>query len=309
MAKLPIVVLFGYESSTFTLKIRLALKLKQIPYTFVAVSSMMPRPVLRGNFHLTYRKIPVLAIGKDIYCDTSLICEALEHFFPASDGYPSLYPAAADGRTYRPLIRGFVSYYTDRALFRVTTGLIPSSVWRSSFGQDRGQLIGHKLDADKLEKKMPENLSKFDLQLSMLEPLFTGDGPWIFSASTPSLADISVFYQLQWGRDIAAGHYVENLTGGAVKDTNGEGAEYVFNVRRCPGTFSWYERVQKYFQDLQSTESNMTIETVLELMRETPGYADLLHTPQPGLTELDVQSGLKQGSLVAITPDDTGRNE
>ena len=83
MAKLPIVVLFGYESSTFTLKIRLAKKLKQIPYTFVAVPSMMPRPVLRDNFHLTYRKIPVLAIGKDIYCDTSLICEALEHFFPA----------------------------------------------------------------------------------------------------------------------------------------------------------------------------------------------------------------------------------
>lgn len=88
----PLVTLFGYDSSTFTLKVRLALRLKQIPYTFVAVPTMMPRPLLRENFHLTYRKIPVLAIGKEIYCDSSIILEALEHFFPESEGYQSLYP-------------------------------------------------------------------------------------------------------------------------------------------------------------------------------------------------------------------------
>lgn len=27
---------------------------------------MMPRPILRDNFHLTYRKIPVLAIGREV---------------------------------------------------------------------------------------------------------------------------------------------------------------------------------------------------------------------------------------------------
>lgn len=90
--KPPLVALFGYDTSTFTLKVRLALRLKQIPYTFVPVPTMMPRPVLRDNFHLTYRKIPVLAIGREIYCDSSIILEALEHFFPESEGYQSLYP-------------------------------------------------------------------------------------------------------------------------------------------------------------------------------------------------------------------------
>lgn len=88
----PLVALFGYDTSTFTLKVRLALRLKQIPYTFVPVPTMMPRPLLRDNFHLTYRKIPVLAIGREIYCDTSIITEALEYFFPEAEGYGSLYP-------------------------------------------------------------------------------------------------------------------------------------------------------------------------------------------------------------------------
>jgi len=101
--KPPIVALFGYDASTFTLKIRLALRLKQIPYTFIPVPSMLPRPLLRNNFHLTYRKIPVLAIGREIYCDTSLIVEALEHFFPESEGYRTLYPKVS--RTALPGVR------------------------------------------------------------------------------------------------------------------------------------------------------------------------------------------------------------
>lgn len=71
---------------------------------------MMPRPLLQEAFNLTYRKIPVLAIGRDLYCDTSIILEALEQAFPEK---PSLYPAASDGRTNRSLIRGYASYWTD----------------------------------------------------------------------------------------------------------------------------------------------------------------------------------------------------
>jgi hypothetical protein len=84
-------------------------------------------------------------------------------------------------RTNRAIIRGFASYWTDvsarissrlnsisheqRPFFRVTTGLIPSSVWRTHFGIDRSGLIGHKLDPNKLEAKIPRNLSSLDLHL------------------------------------------------------------------------------------------------------------------------------------------------
>lgn len=33
---------------------------------YVTVPSMMPRPMLRDNFNLAYRKIPTLLIGREV---------------------------------------------------------------------------------------------------------------------------------------------------------------------------------------------------------------------------------------------------
>jgi len=38
-------------------------------------------------------------------------------------------------------------------------------VWRTSFGTDRARLIGHPLDAAKLEAKLPRNHAALDMQL------------------------------------------------------------------------------------------------------------------------------------------------
>lgn len=312
MAKsiIPPVVLFGYESSLFTLKARLALKIKQIPYTFITVPSMMPRPILRDNFHLTYRKIPVLVIGRDVYCDTSLQCEALEHLF--AEGHPSLYPASTDGHIYRPLIRGFASYWTDRPLFRATCGLIPSSVWRTSFGKDRAGLIGHKLDPDKLEAKVPQNMSNYDMHLSILEPMFgSSDGPWIMSTAAPSLADASLYTGLLWGNDIAAGRLINDLTGGGTEDTDTEGATAVFNEQRYPGICRWYAMMQRYLENLPSTETkDPPFEDVLFRLKQYNGPPPaLIPTPNTSHADLDQKNGLIPGAMVSIAPDDTGRDE
>jgi len=76
---------------------------------------MLPRPILVATFGLTYRKIPVVAIGRDVYCDTSLIIEALEHNFPAKDGWGSVYPPCEGlmGWNYRGMARGFASFWID----------------------------------------------------------------------------------------------------------------------------------------------------------------------------------------------------
>jgi len=308
----PVVVLFGYEASPFTTKIRLALKLKQIPYNYIQVPSMMPRPVLKDTFGLTYRKIPVLAIGREFYCDTSLIAEALEHFFPDSEGYRSLYPVAADGRNYRAMIRGFASYWVERPFFRVTTGLIPSSVWRTTFGKDRSGLVGHALDADKLEKKVPQNLSRLDMQLSILEPMFTNeDSPWIFSTTAPSLADVSFFTQLAWGNEISKGHLISNLTGGGTSDTNTDGAATVFNAQRYPGVWTWFRTMQRYLDNLDSMETkDPAFSNVLEEVKTSPTLGRrslLLPTPRNSHAELDAKCGVAEGTLVSVAPDDTGR--
>ncbi|ETN42685.1 uncharacterized protein HMPREF1541_01842 [Cyphellophora europaea CBS 101466] len=314
------VVLFGYDSSAFTQKARMSLRLKQIPYTFVIVPSMMPRPILKDNFNITYRKIPVVMIGKETYIDTSCICEALEQRFPLSQGYGTLYPPVSGGGPQRSLIRALASYWVDRPLFRMTCGIMPASIWRSPFGIDRAGLIGHKLDPDKLERKVPQNMSGLDMHLSLLESLLAESGgkqAWVLDTPQPSLADISFYYQLHWGRNIASGYGAENLTAGGVEEGGEEGADIVLNSDRYPLVEAWYSRTQKYFGDLPLRETRVEqgdseglakITSTIEQTRLDPEIP-LLTTAAPPHRELDARNGLSPGVRVSIAPDDTGMND
>ncbi|KAF7453120.1 Glutathione s-transferase like protein [Pyrenophora tritici-repentis] len=298
----------------FTNKVRLVLQIKQIPFLYVPVPSMLPRPLLTSTFALHYRKIPVLAIGREIYCDTSLIIEALEHFFPAVQGWGTVYPKVegVDGWMYRGLVRGFTSFWTDKPLFRATTGLIPPSVWSTDFGKDRAQLIGHALSPAKLGSKINQNLSNLDLHLSLLEPMF-GSGTWAIPTNTPSLADISLYYQLRWGIDIAAGRGISNLSGGETHDTQEDVMGQVFSQERYPGLWRWFHAFEAYMDaipDLQTTvpESDTRWKDAL---RRTPLLSDndlLVPTAVGQHRPLDVRGGLLPGVSVKIAPDDTGRN-
>jgi glutathione S-transferase len=270
---------------------------------------MLPRPILTSTFALSYRKIPVLLIGRSLYCDTSLIIEALEHFFPASSGFGTVYPpfTGLDEWSYKGLVRGFASFWTDKPFFRTTTGLIPSSVWETSFGEDRSQLIGHKLSPEKLGGKIPQNLAGLDMHLAMLEPTFKTKGKWAIPTPTPSLADISLYYQLRWGIDIAAGRGIENLTGGGTKDTQEDVAGKVFNEERYPGLWAWFNAFEKYIDSLpdkQVTDPEGWLDAVKE-SRILPSEELLLPTAVEYQT--DLQRDLVPGVGVSVAPDDTGR--
>ena len=191
---------------------------------------------------------------------------------------------------------------------------MPASIWASSFGRDREGLIGHKIDAEKLGKKLPENLSKLDLQLSLLEPMFAdSDGGFVFSTPSPSLADLSVWYQLDWGSDMAAGRSSYNLTGGEVDKTELEGVKPVFNMQRYPATFTWFKTLERYFENVPSTEQKAeNFDDVVKQMKEAPNLGPkslLLPTPQPSQQELDEKCGLTTGAYISVAPDDTGRDE
>lgn len=254
------------------------------------------------------------------YIDTSLICEALEHNFPKSEGYGTLYPSVSGGTSQRSLIRAMASFWTDRPLFRMTCGIMPASIWRSGFGTDRAGLIGHKLDPDKLEKKVPQNMSGLDLHLSLLESLLAESGgsqPWILDTPQPSLADIAFYYQLDWGRNMAHGYGAADLTGGQVREGGEEGADIVLNPERYPLVEAWFARFKKYFSDLKTNEERIemgdhaALDRIKNAIVQTQLQSDvpLLPTPASPLTELDERNGLYPGASVSIAPDDTGMND
>ena len=85
-------ILHHYPNSPFAEKVRLMLGYKKLAWKSVLIPMVMPKPdvvALTGG----YRKTPVLQIGADIYCDTALIADVLEHLQPE----PSLYPEPSKG--------------------------------------------------------------------------------------------------------------------------------------------------------------------------------------------------------------------
>jgi len=89
---MPELILHHYPSSPFSEKIRLVLGYKQLTWHSVEIPPIMPKPdlvALTGG----YRRAPVLQVGADVYCDTALICDVLEHVQPE----PALYPPALKG--------------------------------------------------------------------------------------------------------------------------------------------------------------------------------------------------------------------
>ena len=101
-------LLHHYPLSPFAEKIRLVLGFKNLSWKSVIIPMYMPKPdvvALTGG----YRRTPFLQIGADIYCDTALICDVLEHLQPK----PTLYPEAIKGVTR------IVAQWADSLVFPV----------------------------------------------------------------------------------------------------------------------------------------------------------------------------------------------
>lgn len=68
--------------SPYAEKIRLALGLKGLPWRSVDTPVVLPKP---DHFEITGgdRRVPVLQIGADVYCDTHLISRVLDRIQPS----------------------------------------------------------------------------------------------------------------------------------------------------------------------------------------------------------------------------------
>ena len=79
---MPDIILHHFNTSPYAEKIRLILGYKNIPWKSVLVPNIMPKPLytaLTGG----YRRVPVMQIGADVYCDTALIAAEIERRFPS----------------------------------------------------------------------------------------------------------------------------------------------------------------------------------------------------------------------------------
>jgi len=107
----------------------------------VQVSMTLPRPELSETMGITYRRIPILAIGRDVYADTSLIASTLERRYLVSDGYGTLFPQRkGSGSSDTGMVKTLVMYYMDRAVFPLAASSLPYNKFPEAFLKDRADV-------------------------------------------------------------------------------------------------------------------------------------------------------------------------
>ena len=183
-----------YPTSPFSEKIRLMFGYKHLPWKSVVIPSIAPKPdllALTGGF----RKTPVLQIGADIYCDTALISDVLEHLQPL----PSLYPEPSKGMART------LAQWADSTLFWTAMGcnMQPKGVAQMFDHMPPGMAQAFMEDRQAMRKGMQrlhagDAAAAYKSYLRRLSDMLDS-GPFLLG-DVPCITDFAVYHPLWFTR-------------------------------------------------------------------------------------------------------------
>jgi len=269
------IILHHYDTSPFSEKVRMMFGIKGLSWRSVIQPVIMPKPDL---IPLTggYRRIPVMQIGADVYCDTQVILAELEARTPK--------PAVIRGGDWA------VNLWADRLFFQATVALVFGEIGDhvpKDFIEDREKLSGRPFDMSAMKAAAGPMKSQWRAQAAWIEQGLV-DGDYL-GGSTPSLADIAACMNVWWlGR-----------AAGRVADTRLAG---------LPRTLAWRERMAALGH---GTRREMSGGEALQVaMTAAPGPApasDPAEAFRPGdavsVRADDYGRDPVSGTLAAVTPD------
>jgi glutathione S-transferase len=263
------IIFHNYPSSPFSEKVRVAFGIKGLSWRSVIQPVIMPKPDL---IPLTggYRKIPVMQIGADVYCDSQIILRELERRYPT----PSLAPQNG-GAGYA------LGFWADRQIFQAAVAIIFGELGDmvpEAFKKDRAAMSGGSFDSSALKAAAPVMRDVYRAHTSFLEDQLA-DGRAFWGGDRPGLADIHAFMN-PW--------FIAN----ALPHRAGETLEEIPNVR------AWFERVKAIGHgvstDMTTGEALAVAKAATSAARETVDP----HDP----------NGRKPGDRVVVSADDYGRD-
>ncbi len=202
---MPDLILHHFERSPYSEKIRAILGYKGLPWKSVLQPIIMPKPELTA---LTggYRRIPVLQIGADIYCDTALIAEQIELSAPTPSLFPgcptpSLWPSG--DAIWSRLIINWADEYLFWKVARYARGANIDTL-PDDFLKDRAAMFRQPPpDKAQVKAEMPHFLSQLEIALPWLNDGL--DKTEYIGGSALSLADFSVYHCLWFLRNTPEG--------------------------------------------------------------------------------------------------------
>ncbi len=187
-------ILHHYPMSPFAEKIRAVLGYKQLAWKSVFIPNVLPKPdvvALTGG----YRKTPFLQIGADIYCDSALICDVLEHVQPERP----LFPEGSKG------LARIVADWADSALFRTSMaynfqpasmgqlfGRAPPEVAKA-FGEDR-----KAMNVNTIRVRPQDGTSAYRSYLRRIASML--EEQEFLLGAVPCVADFAVYHCLWFTR-------------------------------------------------------------------------------------------------------------
>ena len=193
---MPEVILHQYDTSPFSEKVRICLGIKDLAWSAVDQPVIMPKPdlvPLTGG----YRRIPVLQIGADIYCDSQLIVRELDRRFPGKPLYPTGYEGFANA----------VEQWCDKSLFQSAVLAIFGTIGDSvdpTFIKDREALSGQPFNVAAMKAIAPFAITQIKAHAALLAQQL-GDGRAFLAGADPCLADAAAYYNFWFVRSFGPG--------------------------------------------------------------------------------------------------------
>ena len=184
---MPDILFHQYDSSPFSEKVRVCLGIKQLAWGAVDQPVIMPKPelvALTGG----YRRIPVMQIGADIYCDSMLIVRELERRYPE----PTLFPGGDRGLAYANAL------WSDRAVFMAAVAIIFGGLGDKvppAFIADRTALSGRSFDFAAMRVAAPHMEMQMRAHIALLSEQLA-DGRAFLTGDRPGLVDANAYYNL-----------------------------------------------------------------------------------------------------------------
>ena len=169
------IILHHYDNSPFSEKVRLLFGLRSVAWRSVIQPVIMPKPDLTP---LTggYRRIPVLQVGADVFCDTQVIL------------------AEVAARTGAPLegLGWAVNLWADRPFFGATVPIIFGEIEvPKEFIEDRQKLSGQSFNAAAMKAAGLPMKGQWRAQAAWVEAGLAHSD--YLAGAAPGLADIAAY--------------------------------------------------------------------------------------------------------------------
>ena len=217
IVKKPEIILYDYTFAPNAQKARNLLHHLNLPYTSVTQPFFIPRSDLH-DLGITYRRVPVCCIGRDIFCDNRVFLDAIFEAF-REESKKLRETRSRDESAWE--MWGYRSFW-------ICLPLVPKDLNSKQLQEDRSSLFA-VFSAQNYEELRPSALAELRTLLDVIENEVLGDGRTFIGGEDLGVADLHAMWMIKWALQ-----------------TMGVNKEAGFGEEDWPRVFRWINGVKRH---------------------------------------------------------------